>query len=102
MELGITVSHGRSYHPQTQGKEERFHRTLAIEVIGRCQFADLAVCQRRFDESREIYNAERPHEALGLATAMARYAPSRREFPETIAPYDYGCSAAVRRVDDTG
>ena len=46
LELGIAVSHGRPYHPQTQGKDERFHRTLTAEVIGRRAFADLAECQR--------------------------------------------------------
>ncbi|MDR3537720.1 MAG: DDE-type integrase/transposase/recombinase [Acetobacteraceae bacterium] len=30
-DLGIGVSHGRPYHPQTQGKDERFHRTLKAE-----------------------------------------------------------------------
>ena len=33
LRLGISVSHGRAYHPQTQGKEERFHRTLKAEVL---------------------------------------------------------------------
>lgn len=28
LRLGVRVSHGRPYHPQTQGKDERFHRTL--------------------------------------------------------------------------
>ena len=31
--LGIRVAHGRPYHPQTQGKDERFHRTLQFEVL---------------------------------------------------------------------
>jgi transposase InsO family protein len=35
IELGVAVSHGRPHHPQTQGKDERFHRTLVAEVIGR-------------------------------------------------------------------
>jgi transposase InsO family protein len=102
MELGIAVSHGRPYHPQTQGKDERFHRTLAAEAIGRRSFADLAECQRRFDGWRWAYNAERPHEALALATPLARYRPSARPFPETIEPFDYGPGAILRRVDDTG
>lgn len=102
LELGVAVSHGRPYHPQTQGKDERFHRTLAAEAIGRRSFADLAACQRRFDQWRQVYNMERPHDALDLATPMARYCPSPRCFPETLEPFDYGPGAILRRVDDTG
>jgi|SRR6185437_335412 transposase InsO family protein len=102
LELGVAVTHGRPYHPQTQGKDERFHRTLAAEAIGRRSFADLAACQRRFDAWREVYNTERPHDALGLATPIARYRSSRRPFPETIETYDYGPGAILRRVNDTG
>jgi transposase InsO family protein len=102
LELGIAVSHGRPHHPQTQGKDERFHRTLMAEVIGRRAFADLAECQRRFDEWRVVYNTQRPHEALDLATPAARYRPSERGFPEKIEPFDYGPGAIVRRVDEGG
>jgi transposase InsO family protein len=102
LELGVAVSHGRPYHPQTQGKDERFHRTLMAEVIGRRTFADLAECQRRFDAWRVVYNTQRPHEALALATPAARYRPSGRGFPEKIAPFDYGPGAIVRRVDEGG
>jgi len=102
IELGIAISHGRPYHPQTQGKEERFHRSLLAEGIGRRSFADLEACQRRFDQWRGIYNSERPHEALGLATPASRYRPSRRAFPERIEPFDYGPGASLRRVDPRG
>lgn len=102
MELGVGVSHGRPYHPQTQGKDERFHRTLAAEAIGRRSFADLAECQRRFNQWRQVYNTERPHDALDLATPMTRYRPSPRSFPETLEPFDYGPGAILRRVNDTG
>lgn len=102
LELGVALSHGRPYHPQTQGKDERFHRTLTAEVIGRRAFADLAECQRRFDEWRVVYNTQRPHQALDLATPAARYCPSPRPFPEKIQPFDYGPGAIVRRVDADG
>lgn len=102
MELGVAVSHGRAYHPQTQGKDERFHRTLAAEAIGRRCFADLAECQRRFDAWRQVYNSQRPHEALDLATPARRYRLSRRRFPETIEPFDYGPGAVLRRVNAKG
>ncbi|HEX4185405.1 MAG TPA: IS481 family transposase [Stellaceae bacterium] len=102
LELGVAVSHGRPYHPQTQGKDERFHRTLMAELIGRRAFADLAECQSRFDAWRVVYNTQRPHEALDLATPAARYRPSPRPFPEKIEPFDYGPGAIVRRVDAGG
>ena len=102
LELGVAVSHGRPYHPQTQGKDERFHRTLMAEVIGRRAFTDLVECQRRFDEWRVVYNTQRPHEALDLATPATRYRPSRRRFAETIEPFDYGPGAILRRVDGGG
>src|SRR5437763_16369358 len=68
LELGVAVSHGRPYHPQTQGKDERFHRTLTAEVIGRRAFADLAEWQRRFDAGRGAYHTQPPHAALERAT----------------------------------
>jgi hypothetical protein len=102
LELGVGVSHGRPYHPQTQGKDERFHRTLMAEVIGRRAFADLAECQWRFDAWRVVYNTQRPHEALDLATPAACYRPSGRGYPEKIEPFDYGPEAIVRRVDEDG
>jgi len=75
---------------------------LTAEVIGRRAFADLAECQQRFDAWRVIYNTQRPHEALDLATPAARYRPSGRGFPAKIAPFDYGPGAVVRRVDGDG
>jgi transposase InsO family protein len=102
MQLGIAISHGRPHHPQTQGKEERFHRTLQAEVIGRRAFRDLLDCQRHFDDWRIVYNTVRPHQAIDLATPATRYRPSRRGFPETLAPFDYGHGAIVRRVDAKG
>src|SRR5215469_322133 len=102
LRLGIAVSHGRPYHPQTQGKDERFHRTLKGEVIERRGWQDLADCAQAFEAWRHVYNAERPHEALDLATPASRYRPSYRSFPETLAPIDYGPGAIVRKVQAKG
>jgi transposase InsO family protein len=102
LRLGVPVSHGRPHHPQTQGKDERFHRTLAVEVLQGRQFADLAACQDRFDAWREVYNTERPHEALGLAVPASRYRPSPRPFPERLPPLQYHAADAVRVVQPDG
>ena len=33
IDQGVRISHSRPYHPQTQGKDERFHRTLKAEAL---------------------------------------------------------------------
>ena len=100
--LGIHVSHGRPYHPQTQGKEERFHRTLNVELIQRRWFTDLPHCQRHFDRWRDIYNLERPHEALDMQVPAQRYRCSARAFPELLPSIEYGTDNQVRNVQANG
>ena len=102
LRLGVGVTHGRPYHPQTQGKAERFHRTLNAEVIGQRAWRDLADCQVAFDAWRHVYNAERPHDALGLDTPATRYRASNRSFPESLPAIDYGDGAIVRKVQNKG
>ena len=54
-----------------------------------------------FDGWREVYNTERPHEALGLEPPASRYAPSPRPFPESLPPVLYD-SGDIRSVDCAG
>ena len=100
--VGIRVVHARSFHPQTIGKDERFHRTLKAEVIARHEFSDIAHAQHCFDPWREVYNRLRPHQALGMAVPSSRYRESSRSFPETLAPILYNSGDIVRQVDDNG
>ena len=100
--LGIRVSHSRPYHPQTQGKDERFHRTLDDELLRWTSFRDLDETQRQFDHWRDRYNLERPHEALGMDTPVRHYQPSDRRMPTALPPIDYEVGADVRKVDTYG
>jgi transposase InsO family protein len=100
--LGIRVAHGRPYHPQTQGKDERFHRTLKFEVLRHFNFTSLEHCQREFDAFRDRYNLKRPHDALGLETPVTRYRPSPIPFPESLPPIEYPAELEVRRVQAEG
>lgn len=100
--LGIDLTHSRPRHPQTNGKDERFHRTLQAEVISRHNLLDLAHAQRQFDAWRPVYNHRRPHEALQLQTPSQRYRSSPRAFPASLPPIEYQPGDWVRKVDDSG
>jgi transposase InsO family protein len=100
--LGINISHGRPYHPQTQGKDERLHRTLNAELISRIRFLDLCHCQPEFDDWRDTYNHVRPHQALDMCVPGERYQPSSRPFPETLSTIFYDTGDIVRKVDVCG
>lgn len=102
MRLDVRVVHGRPFHPQTQGKDERFHRTLQAEVLQGRWFRDRASVQAVFDPWRSVYNHQRPHEALAMATPAQRYRPSARAMPRVLPAIEYGPGDPVRRVDRSG
>jgi transposase InsO family protein len=102
MRLGVRVSYSRPLHPQTNGKDERFHRTLKAEVLAQHIFRDLRDAQKHLGRWRNIYNFERPHEALGMQTPASRYQPSRRSMPRQLPPIEYPAGDLVRRVQKNG
>ena len=100
--LGIRLSFSRPHHPQTQGKAERFHRTLAVELLRDQLWRNQQECQRAFETWRAQYNLIRPHEALGLTVPAARYRASVRPFPEVLLPIEYDDHETTRKVGDRG
>jgi transposase InsO family protein len=100
--LGIHLIHTRVYHPQTIGKEERFHRTLSDEVLRHHAIRNLEHAQRCFDPWRQIYNHQRPHEGIGMLVPAERYQPSTKPFPETPPLVVYDPGTMVRRADKKG
>ncbi|MCI0555863.1 MAG: IS481 family transposase [Anaerolineae bacterium] len=100
--LGIQVVHGRIHHPQTQGKDERLHRTLKNELLTRQPFYDLNDCQSKFDVWRNSYNHERPHQALDMQIPSSRYQPSPRTFTGSFPPIEYEAGDILRKTDCLG
>ncbi len=100
--LGINPTHSRPYHPQTQGKDERFHRTLKEELLIGRVFTDFKDAQENFDRWRQEYNEERPHEAINLKPPASKYQPSQRRYPEKIPKIEYDMGAKVRIVQNHG
>jgi transposase InsO family protein len=98
MRRGVRVTHSRPGHPQTNGKEERFHRTLKAELLGNRWFSTIAEVQRELDRWRDVYNLERPHEALGMDVPASRYRASTLAYPEEVPPIVYDATDVVRKV----
>jgi transposase InsO family protein len=98
LKLGIDLLHSRPYHPQSRGKNERFHRTLNAEVLALKRLRNLVEAQRAFDEWRTVYNLERPHQALGNDVPASRYRPSVRSMPDRLPRVEYDEHETVRIV----
>ena len=99
VDLGIKVVHSRPRHPQTLGKEERFHRTLKLEVLSRRPtWENHSQVQIAFDQWRTVYNHQRPHDSLKGDTPATRYRPSPRSMPARIEPPNYPNDYHVRKV----
>jgi len=101
LDLGIKVIHSRPRHPQTLGKEERFHGTLIIDVVNQQPLPTMAATQEAFDRYRVIYNQQRPHQGIDYQVPADRYQPSPRPFPATIEPPTYPDGYQRRIVDAT-
>lgn len=92
MLLNVRSIHGRPYHPQTQGKVERFHGTLVKE----------RVCPDNLDSFRDRYNWVRPHDSLGLQTPGKHYQPSSRPRPATWPVNEHPVGSVIRKTCSTG
>jgi transposase InsO family protein len=100
--LGINFKHGKPYHPQTQGKIERYHQTLKKWLSAKDEFDSLEALQRGVEFFANYYNEIRPHQAHGRPP-MAVYNERDKAAPiidgQRVSP-----TTKVRRdiVDGTG
>lgn len=101
LKLGVQVLHSRPYHPQSRGKNERFHRTLDAEVFALRRFKDLSDVQRAFDRWRDVYNCERPHQGIDQEVPASRYRASSRAMPHRLPRVEYDHGEVVRTVPAT-
>src|SRR6267142_2181153 len=99
IEQGIRLLYGRVCHPQTQGKVERFHRTLGAELRHRGVPPRFAQWPAALVEVETRYNEQRPHEALGMLRPVERYRPSPQKYAEQVKPWEYAVGSDVRRLN---
>ena len=69
--LGIRFKHGKPYHPQTQGKVERYHLTLKKWLRKQPAAASIEELQSQIDGFVKYYNEKRPHQARGCPPMRA-------------------------------
>ena len=89
-------------HPQTQGKVERFHKTLKVRTQHRGAPTTMGEWERWAQEFRHEYNYERPHEALGMRTPGEVYqAVNLRVYQEQPREWEYS-GGTVKRLNTQG
>lgn len=98
----ILPIHGRIKHPQTQGKIERFHRTMKSELLNHNAFDDCYAANKALNEWRIKYNNIRPHQALDMQCPADVYIPSSRKFTDKIEPYEYSGDNHIIKVNSWG
>ena len=102
LKQGIRLRHGRVRHPQTQGKVERFHRTLGERLRWWGVPVDLDGFTQALAAFRAEYNEVRPHAALGQEPPALHFRPSRRRYRAQPRVWQYPPGSDVHRVDSNG
>jgi transposase InsO family protein len=100
--LGIRFKHGKPYHPQTQGKVERFHLTLKKWLAKKPAARTLAELQAQIDRFVHIYNEERPHTARGCPPMQAWRALDKATIEIDGQPLLAHTKVRRDRIDKTG
>jgi putative transposase len=100
LKLGILPERIAPGHPEQNGRHERMHRTLKQETTRPAKL-NRALQQLAFDAFSEIYNNERPHEALGNDVPASRYIASPRG-PIVTPVTCYPEGTELRKVNNRG
>ena len=100
--LDILPIHCSIKHPQTQGKIERFHRTLKDELLKHNNFSNINDADIKMQAWRDKYNNIRPHEALDMLTPSDVYTKSKRKYTGNIPDYEYSGIYPVLKVNCKG
>ncbi len=101
LKLGIEPRFGRPACPQDNGRHERMHKTLKAQTSSPAA-ATAREQQQRFDEFRQHFNEERPHEALGQTLPAQMWSASLRTMPAKVEDPWYDANHETRRARAKG
>jgi len=100
LRLGINIERIKPGNPQQNGRHERMHRTLKKDATRPASFNFLQQ-QSRFDDFAEVYNNERPHQALNGMYPGELYTPSAKIYEPPQEP-DYPYHDRTIRITQCG
>lgn len=89
-------------HPQTQGKVERFHRTLSRHLRWRGIPQEFGAMCTELAHFRRIYNEVKPHDSLDRRTPAECYHPSSRKYEPSPPQWEYPKGATVKKLTPQG
>ncbi len=101
IKLGITPERIKPGRPDQNGRHERMHRSLKAATL-KPPAQNLHRQQEVFAAFRQVFNAERPHEALDMETPASRYCRSERRYSDRLSEIEYGDEFEVRKVRSNG
>lgn len=79
LRLGISVERIRPGCPQENGRHERMHLTLKKEAV-KPAGENFLQQQEKFDDFIDVFNTQRPHQALNMKFPSELYKPSPRPY----------------------
>jgi putative transposase len=85
--LGVGIERIKPGHPQQNGRHERMHLTLKKEAAEPAS-GNFLQQQARFDKFMEVFNNQRPREALDMKCQAEVYQPSTRLY-QGLPDIDY-------------
>lgn len=99
---GIRLLFSGHNHPQTQGKVERFNRTLKAGIWHRGVPGTYPEWGPLLSDFQDEYNHVRPHEALEMNPPASRYRPSLKEYDPDPPEWEYPEGSTVVRLNSQG
>lgn len=101
LKLGIKHERIEPGHPEQNGRHERMHLTLKQETT-RPAAAHLLGQQEKCERFKQVFNFERPHEALKMQTPSALYSKAKKCFDRKLLEPDYPLHDDVKVVKPNG
>jgi transposase InsO family protein len=89
LRLGIAIERIKPGNPQQNGRHERMHLTMKNEVCRPAAY-NILQQQEKLDAFQEVFNNERPHQAIGMRCPSQLYTPSAKQYqglPEVDYPF---------------